>query len=149
IKKDEFNTRSTTLWNRVQELQAANASVTVLATKLSAVEQQLATADRERKEMQAALAQAGIVKDRLTAFDEQAEITEQTHNALLAAGPPLAGLKDGDAELEKQLKDAEAERKEIGRELLQLRERLAKLEGKDEAKPAKPATPAKDGGPGT
>ena len=35
-----------------------------------------------------------------------------------------------------------AERKEIGRELQLLRERLAKLEGRDEAKPpAKPAAP--------
>jgi signal transduction histidine kinase len=102
IKKDEFNTRTTTMWNSIRDLQAVNATVTVLTNKLTAAEQQLATAERERKEMQAALAQAAV--------------------------------------LEKQIKDAEAERKEICRELQQLRERLAKLEGKDELKPAvKPA----------
>jgi hypothetical protein len=77
IKKDEFNTRTTTLWNRVQELQVANASVTVLTAKLNAAEQQI------------------------TALD--------------------------------------VERKETARELQQLRERLAKLEGRDESKPSKAA----------
>jgi chromosome segregation ATPase len=152
IKKDEFNTRSTTLWNRLQELQAAQASVTVLTTKLAAMEQQLATAERERKEMQLALAQTVVIKDRLAILDELRKVSDQDHKDLQAVGPTLATLKDRDAVLEKQFKDAEVERKEIGRELLQLRERLAKLEGRDEAKPTKPpAPPAKDGnanGPG-
>ena len=149
IKKDEFNTRSTTLWNRVQELQAVNASVTVLNSKVASLEQQFAAADRERKDMQAALAQACAVKDRLATLEELRKVSEQDHKDLLALGPLLAALKDRETALEKQIKDTEAERKDIGRELLQLRERLAKLEGRDEAKPAKPAnTPAKGGAAG-
>jgi len=84
IKKDEFNTRSTTMWNQLQAQQVVNASVSVLTTKLTAAEQQIAT--------------------------------------------------------------LETERKEIIRELLQLRERLAKLEGRDEAKPAKPPSIVPAGG---
>jgi hypothetical protein len=79
IKNNEFNTRTTTLWNRVQELQSANTSVTVLTAKLNAAEQQ------------------------------------------------ITGL--------------EVERKETAREMQQLRERLAKLEGRDESKPSKAAAP--------
>jgi hypothetical protein len=146
IKKDEFNSRSTTLWNRVQELQAVNASVTVLTSKLTGLEHQFTVADRERKEMQAALAQAGAVKDRLAILDDLRKVSEQDHKDLLAVGALLTTLKDRETALEKQIKDTEAERKEIGRELLHLRERLAKLEGRDEAKPAKPAaTPPKGG----
>jgi chromosome segregation ATPase len=140
IKKDEFNTRTTTLWNSIRELQAVSASVTVLGSRLTAAEQQLAAAERERKEMQAALAQAGVVKDRLAVLDEMRKLGEQDHKDLLAVGPVLASLKERGTALEKQVKDAESERRDIGRELQQLRERLAKLEGKDEAKPAvKPA----------
>jgi DNA repair exonuclease SbcCD ATPase subunit len=155
IKKDEFNTRSTTMWNRIQELQAINASVTVLTSKLTAVEQQASAAERERREMQATLAQVTNLKDRLALLDELRRTSEQDHKDLVAVGPALTTLKERDAILEKQLKDAESERKEVSRELQLLRERLAKLEGRDEGKPtAKPSathkgatTPAKGDDP--
>ncbi len=135
IKKDEFNTRSKDVWTRIQELQAVTASVTVLTNKLSALEQQLAAAERERKDIQTALAQTTILKDRLTTLEEQRKVGEQDHKDLLTVGPALAALRDRDAAQEKQLKDAETERKEVVRELQHLRERLAKLEGLNEAKP--------------
>lgn len=78
IKKDEFNNRTTTMWNSIREAQALDAKATVLTTKVTCMETKLA--------------------------------------------------------------DAEHERKDLLRELLQLRERLAKLEGQQEAKPSvKPA----------
>jgi hypothetical protein len=81
IRKDEYNSRTTKMWDGIRESQAVDPKVTVLATRVSAQEAQLATADHERKEML--------------------------------------------------------------RELLQLRERLAKLEGQQEAKPTvKPAAHA-------
>ena len=52
----------------------------------------------------------------------------------------LTALRDHDAALEKQVRDAEAERREVLKELQRVRERLAKLEGQQEVKPAvKPA----------
>jgi hypothetical protein len=57
----------------------------------------------------------------------------------------LHTLKERDAALEKQVKDAEAERREVQRELLQLRERLAKLEGAHGVKPAVALEPVKGG----
>ena len=74
VKKDEFNTRTTSIWNGIKETQAITPSVTVLNNKASMLETHLAA--------------------------------------------------------------AEAERRELCRELLQLRERLAKLEGAQEVKPA-------------
>jgi hypothetical protein len=140
IKKDEFNNRSTTMWNSIRELQTLSASVTVLTTKLTAVEQQLAAADRERRDMQTALSAATAVKDRLGALEDGRKVGEQDHKELLAVGATLSALKDRDFVLEKQIKDADAERREVVRELQVLRERLAKLEGRDEAKPSiKPA----------
>jgi chromosome segregation ATPase len=140
IKKDEFNNRTTTIWNSLREAQAVNASVTVLASKMTAVEQQLATADRERRDMQAALTAAAAAKDRLAALEDGRKVGEQDHKDLVAVGAALAALRDRDGVLEKQIKDGEAERRELTRELQHLRERLAKLEGLQEAKPAvKPA----------
>ena len=74
VKKDEFNNRTTAIWNGIRDAQAVTPSVTVLTNKAAMLETQLAA--------------------------------------------------------------AEAERRELCRELLQLRERLAKLEGATEVKPA-------------
>ena len=83
IRQDEFNTRTTAIWNSIREAQAVTPTVTVLTNKTVALENQLAAADHERKE--------------------------------------------------------------LCRELLQLRERLAKLEGQQEVKPAALKAPADRG----
>jgi hypothetical protein len=86
VKKDEFNTRTTSIWNAIRDAQAVAPSVTVLSNKATTLESHLAA--------------------------------------------------------------AEAERREMVREILQLRERLAKLEGAQEAKPAvKPASHIDSTGP--
>lgn len=51
IKKDDLSSRTSQIWNRVQELQNVSAQVTVTANKLSVTEQQLAAAETERKEL--------------------------------------------------------------------------------------------------
>ncbi|HEY1381246.1 MAG TPA: hypothetical protein VGF55_30885 [Gemmataceae bacterium] len=144
IKKDEFNSRTTKLWDGIREVQAIDPKVTVLTNRLTAQETQLTAADRERKEMQTAILQLTALKDRLAAADDARKLTEHDHRELQAAAATLAALKEKDAALEKQVKDAEAERREVQRELLQLRERLAKLEGQREAKPAGASGPPAD-----
>jgi regulator of replication initiation timing len=137
VKKDEFQARSTKLWDRLQELQAVQTAATVLTNKITALEQQQAGAERDRRELQAAVALLPTVKDRIGALEDQRRAGEQDHKDLLAASAAVATLKEHGAALDKQLREAEAERKDLIRELQQLRERLAKLEGVlQEAKPA-------------
>ncbi len=62
-----------------------------------------------------------------------------------AVGPTVTVLNNRTAALENQLVAADHERKELCREVLQLRERLAKLEGQQEVKPAGLKTPAEHG----
>lgn len=105
IRKDDFNTRTTTLWNALRDLQSMQSSVSVLTNKMTVLEQQAAAADRDHKEL------AGVAA-------------------------ALSTLREKDALFEKLVKDADVERKELSRELLNLRERLAKLEGHAEKKPS-------------
>jgi len=70
------------------------------------------------------------------------KLSEQDHKELVAVAATLTALKDRDVSLEKQIKDGDAERREMARELQNLRERLAKLEGQSEAKPAAKDPPA-------
>jgi hypothetical protein len=104
IKKDDFNSRQTTLWNSIREAQALSAPVTVLTSKVAGLE-------------------------------DQKRIGDQDHKDLLAASAAIAAMKDKDAALEKFAKGAEAERRDLVREIQQLRERIAKLEGGAEKKP--------------
>jgi flagellar biosynthesis chaperone FliJ len=71
VKKDEFSSRTTSLWNRVQELQNLNTAISVTGNKLSGFEQQLANAERDRKEMQAALAALHALREKDAALEKQ------------------------------------------------------------------------------
>jgi hypothetical protein len=141
LKKDDYNTRATQLWNRINEWNGLNTSVSVLTNKMSGLEQQFAAAERDRKDMQGPLALVAALKEKLTGLEEQRKVSEQDHKDLVAMAANLATLT-------KQLKEADTERREMCRELQNLRERLAKLEGQAEAKPpadkpalGKPAAP--------
>jgi DNA repair exonuclease SbcCD ATPase subunit len=116
VKKDEFSNRTTTLWNRVQELQNLQSAITVAGSKLAAMESQLAQVDRERKEVTTSLA--------------------AEHKEVVSIATSVQGLRDKDQNIERKLADAEIERRELLKELQTLRERLAKLEG--QAQPAGP-----------
>jgi hypothetical protein len=70
IKKDDFNARNTTLWTGIRDAQGVVPTVTVLTSKVSALEGQLAAAERERKEMQSALLQLPAMKERDAALEK-------------------------------------------------------------------------------
>ena len=103
VRKDEFNSRQTSMWNSLRDLQGMQSSLSVLSNKQAALEQQAAGADRDHKE-------------------------------LLTLGAALTALREKDAILDKLVKDADAERRDLVRELQLLRERIAKLEGHAEKK---------------
>jgi hypothetical protein len=76
IKTDEFNTRLTTVWTSIKELQAAQAANAALKTKADLLEQQLKMADDERKEMARQLQQ---LRERQAAVEaRQASVTSAT-----------------------------------------------------------------------
>jgi hypothetical protein len=71
VKKDELGSRTTSLWNRVQDLNGLNASVTVASNKLALIEQQLTAAERERKEMLSLTASLAALRDKDAALEKQ------------------------------------------------------------------------------
>jgi chromosome segregation ATPase len=135
VKKDEFASRTSSLWNRLQDVQNINASVTVLGTKLSAIETQASQADKEHKDMAAALVQLSAMREKVAQIDENKKFAEQDHKEILSILAGMQSLRDKDALLEKKLQDAETERKDLLRELQSLRERLAKFEGQNQSPP--------------
>jgi hypothetical protein len=116
VKTDDFNNRTTALWNSVKEVQQANTAVTALKERTALFEQQVRTAQEQVNGRLAAL--ANNIKD------------------LDAANAAIIALKERSALLEQQVKLAEQERKDLVHELQLLRERQAALEGRQAAAPA-------------
>lgn len=158
VKKDEFSARNTSLWNGIKELQAANATVSALKERASLLEQQLKQAEDERKGLVKKDEMAGQIAAVSTSFKEaqaacaavitakKEEISGQINalgtsvKELQTAGGAVTVLKERVLGLEEKLKLAEEERREMVREMQKLRERLATVEGRQNAAgPPKPA----------
>lgn len=135
VKKDEFASRTTSLWNRMQDIQNLSSNVTVMGTKLAAVEAHSEQADKERKDTAVALAQLTGMKEKMVQIDENRKLADQEHKEILTILSGMQSLRDKDMLLEKKLRDAEVEHKDLLREIQLLRERLAKLEGQNQSPP--------------
>jgi hypothetical protein len=77
-QKDEFNTRTTKLWEGVRAGESVGASVTVLTSKVTTLEGQLAAAEHERREMCRELL---ALRERLAKLEGQQEIKPAVKSA--------------------------------------------------------------------
>jgi DNA repair exonuclease SbcCD ATPase subunit len=121
VKKEEFNARTQNVWDRVQALQELKVTVTAL-------KEQVAGFGDKKGDFQA-------VQEKLTLIEQRIRTSEEDHKALMKAELAVAALEQKAAAREAQLKAGEDERKELARQLQDLRERLAKVEGATEVKP--------------
>lgn len=113
VKLDDFNTRTASIWNSIKELQTANAVVSGLKERSALLEQQVKA-----------------VHDQLT---ERITATANGMKEIEGANAAISALRERSAVTDQQLKAAEEERKELVHEIQRLRERLAALEGRQNA----------------
>jgi chromosome segregation ATPase len=125
VKMDDFNTRISSVWNSVKEMQTANAAVSALKERSAIMEQQVKASHDQ-------------LGDRLAGLASSLKDLELANAAILA-------LKERSALLEQQIKAGEDERKELARELQRVRERQAALESRLTV--AAPGTNTKTGSP--
>jgi len=84
------------------------------------------------------------VRDQLGVLEQRLKTAEEDHKALAKAELTITTLEQKVVARDAQFKAAEDERKELAKQLLELRERLAKVEGVTEVKPM-PKPPATKG----
>ena len=126
VKKEEFNARTQNVWDRLQALQELKATV-------SALKEQVTGYGEKQADVKS-------VRDQLAAVEARLKTAEDDHKALARAELTLSTLEQKTTSRDVQLKAAEDERKEMAKQLAELRERLAKVEGATEVKPMpKPA----------
>jgi hypothetical protein len=83
VRKDEFNSRTTTLWNGIKESITSAASVPALKERSQILEQQLKTADEERKEL---TRQIQSLRERLVVLESQHKV-EKAAKPVTVVGP--------------------------------------------------------------
>jgi hypothetical protein len=71
LQKDEFNSRMTSVWNGIKDMQAANATVASLRERSALLEQQLKAAEDERKDMTRQLQQ---LRERLAVVEGRVKV---------------------------------------------------------------------------
>jgi uncharacterized phage infection (PIP) family protein YhgE len=140
VKKDEYTSGRTKMWDKLQELQAQTATLAPLADRLKALEEAKRALELERRDVHEL---HGTLKERLTTLEGQIRNGDSGLKELQSLRTVLAALQEKSAAREQQLKDAEDGRRDLARELQALRERLAKLEGAMQEGRAKPAAPPK------
>jgi hypothetical protein len=84
IKKDEFNTRTTSIWNAIKDAQAVTPSVTVLTNKTATLEAQLAAVEHERRDLCRELLQ---LRERLAKLEGQQEVKPAAAKIQPESGP--------------------------------------------------------------
>lgn len=127
VKKEEFNSRTQSIWDRMQQLQEMRLMVTSLKEQMNGI-------GEKSVDIKA-------VQDKLTLLEQRLKVAEDDHKALAKAENALTALEQKAAARDAQFKTAEDDRKELARQLQDLRERLAKIEGMTETKPT-PKSPA-------
>jgi hypothetical protein len=113
VKAGDFNSRMTSVWTSVKDLQTAAAAATVVGQRVGLLEQQVKMHTDDMGNRLATLG-AGL---------------QDLRGQCTAA----ASAKERVATLEQQLKASDAERKDQAQVLQQLRERIAALEGRQTA----------------
>jgi hypothetical protein len=97
VKKDEFNSRSTSMWNRIQELQAMQLGMTSLKEKVSGLEQQLRAADEDHKSLLQAQVQISGLQEKAAAREALLKSAEEERKVLCKE---VAALRERIAKLE-------------------------------------------------
>jgi len=121
VKKEEFNSRSQAMWDRLQTLQELRVAITGLKEQVNGL------SDRQ--------GDTKAVRDQLSVVEQRLKAAEDDHKALAKAELAVTTLEQKAAAREAQLKAAEDDRRDMAKQLQELRERLAKVEGATEVKP--------------
>jgi uncharacterized phage infection (PIP) family protein YhgE len=146
LRKDEFNTRMTTNWDRIQNLQqqnnAQNAILTSLKTDLDGVKDRLARHATDAEALKKELAALEVMKERVAGL---AQDLKAGRDDILKLRADVDKNQSYDIERrdrrDAQYKQIDEALKELQKGLQDCRERLARLEGR--YGPTTPATPKK------
>jgi DNA repair exonuclease SbcCD ATPase subunit len=114
VKNEEFKTRNTSIWNKIQELQTLNATITGLSERLKAAEDMHRHLQTNDKEVSAAL-QNGLAnaKDRLSILDERVRSAESDHKLLLEVQVLANSTKEKVSNVEQTLRLLDHIQKEL------------------------------------
>lgn len=134
VKKEEYRSTQTNIWDRLQENQkevaTMQSAVHQLRDRLATMEESSKLTAAERKEM---LEMHATIKERLAQFESRLNGSTMTQKDVQTLQASVSALQEKSTVRDQQLKQMEDERKEMLKEVQSLRERIAKMEAGREA----------------
>lgn len=135
VKKDEYSANRTKMWDRMQEMQKETQQLT---TPVSQMQQRIDKLELENRALVAERRDIhelhATIKERLTQFEQQLSSGKAMQKDLALAQQSISALLEKTTLRDQQMKQIDDDRKEMGKEIQQLRERLAKMEAAKEVK---------------
>jgi DNA repair exonuclease SbcCD ATPase subunit len=143
VKKEEFNSRLSSVWGGLKELQTSSKELHAGSERTKLLEQQLErqmkTADEERREMLRKLEE-----QRKAIEDERKDIARRMEEQRKAVEDER---REVCRKVEEQRRTFDDERKDLHNRIQGLTERLSKLEGRHGKTASKTASPPKTAAP--
>jgi chromosome segregation ATPase len=161
VRKEDFSSSKTQIWNRFTDVEKNVGSITSsladLKANLNHYDNELKGFKTEKDSiLTACKAEMGALKDKLTVVEQQIKSVEQAQHTVEADRKAQEGLVGSVAALQAksasrdfQLRGADDERKDLARQISELRERLAKMEAHHEYRPPAPTQPPASPAPQT
>jgi DNA repair exonuclease SbcCD ATPase subunit len=132
-----FDTLAKQIEQNQKELQTVGTSVAAMQAKALERDASLAAAREERKKGDLAVeASVAGLKERVVTLEQGLKPVEPLHKEFQTLAATVRSMSEKCATRDQEVKALRDERKELEKELLSLRERLAKFEGAYETKPA-------------
>ncbi len=143
VRADEYSATRTKTWERFAEVQkdvaSQSAPINQMKDRIGQLEEQCKALGADRKDAQELSA---TLKERLTQFEQQLNAIKMSQKDMLTVQQTLSALQEKTTLRDQQFTQFEEERKDMQKDLLALRERIARIEAiKEPQAPAKPTTP--------
>ena len=133
IKKEEYNTRSTSMWSRIQEMQATIAALAPLKESVAVFNERMSNLSKEQRDaIEAAKVMVTQLKERFVGIEESTKLADKQRTTVQDLHVGLTALQEKSVNRDEQMKQIEIERKAMVNELQAMRERMAKIEAQAE-----------------
>jgi len=129
VKKDEYNSRQTSMWTQVQELQALKLLIPGMKEQFTTIGERISSLGKDNKEsIDAAKTVLADLKERFAAVEQNSKQADKERVQLQTLQVAMTALQEKSINRDEQMKQIDSERKSMAQEIQTLRDRLTKVE---------------------
>jgi predicted nucleic acid-binding Zn-ribbon protein len=135
VKKADHSTTVQTIYNRLQEIHTLQVGVTSIREQFAGMIEKQTACNKEFKESgDVTRSQVTGLKDKLTSLEAGQKQVDEDHKVIQKMQVQISTVSEKLAAKEAVIKTLEDEKRVVTKEMQELRERIAKIEGQNQPK---------------